>query len=203
MFDISNFLIANTVDSVSHIGSIYKIVKEYIVDGNSISYKARGFKESCFCIPRFICDNDSFLSFRLYEGNSEFLGSHVSVILDCDYAYFAVLLSDVYLAFMRKFCSTSFGNINYNKDFHRCFYIPKLDDRNKELLRDSFLKISKLIDNYTQRGITVNSLQNDTPEDLVILLKHNNDIVRSVYGFKPNSDLGLDVYKMYVSEVMV
>lgn len=203
VFDISNFLIANTVDSVSHIGSIYKIVKEYIVDGNSISYKARGFKESCFCIPRFICDNDSFLSFRLYEGNSEFLGSHMSFVLDCDYAYLSVLLSDVYLTFMRKFCSTSFGNINYNKDFHRCFYIPKLDDGSKELLRDSFKKISKLIDSYTQRGITVNSLQSDTPEDLVILLKHNNDIVKSVYGFKSSSDLDLDVYKMYVSEVMV
>lgn len=202
VFDISNFLVANTVDSVSHIGSIYKIVKEYIVKGNSTSYKARGFKESCFCIPRFICDNDSFLSFRLYEGNSEFLGSHMSFILDCDYAYLSVLLSDVYLTFMRKFCSTSFGNINYNKDFHRCFHIPKLDDGSKELLRDSFKKISKLIDSYIQRGITVNSLQNDTPEDLVVLLKHNNDIVRSVYGFKPNSDLGLDVYKMYVSEVI-
>lgn len=202
VFDISNFLIANTVDSVSHIGSIYKIVKEYIVDGNSISYKARGFKESCFCIPRFICDNDSFLSFRLYEGNSEFLGSHMSFVLDCDYAYLSVLLSDVYLTFMRKFCSTSFGNINYNKDFHRCFYIPKLDDGSKELLRDSFKKISKLIDSYNQRGITVNSLQSDTPEDLVILLKHNNDIVKSVYGFKSSSDLDLDVYKMYIREVI-
>lgn len=202
VFDISNFLIANTVDSVSHIGSIYKIVKEYIVDGNSISYKARGFKESCFCIPRFICDNDSFLSFRLYEGNSAFLGSHMSFVLDCDYAYLSVLLSDVYLTFMRKFCSTSFGNINYNKDFHRCFYIPKLDDGSKELLRDSFKKISKLIVSYTQRGITVNSLQIDTPEDLVILLKHNNDIVKSVYGFKSSSDLDLDVYKMYIREVI-
>ena len=202
VFDISNFLIANTVDSVSHIGSIYKIVKEYIVEGNSISYKVRGFKESCFCIPRFICDNDSFLSFRLYEGNSEFLGSHMSFVLDCDYAYLSVLLSDVYLTFMRKFCSTSFGNINYNKDFHRCFYIPKLDDGSKELLRDSFKKISKLIDSYTQRGITVNSLQSDTPEDLVILLKHNNDIVKSVYGFKSSSDLDLDVYKMYIREVI-
>lgn len=202
VFDISNFLIANTVDSVSHVGSIYKIVKEYIVEGNSISYKARGFKESCFCIHRFICDNDSFLSFRLYEGNSEFLGSHMSFVLDCDYAYLSVLLSDVYLTFMREFCSTSFGNINYNKDFHRCFYIPKLDDGSKELLRDSFKKISKLIDSYTQRGITVNSLQSDTPEDLVILLKHNNDIVKSVYGFKSSSDLDLDVYKMYIREVI-
>ena len=202
VFDISNFLIANTVDSVSHIGSIYKIVKEYIVDGNSISYKARGFKESCFCISRFICDNDSFLSFRLYEGNSEFLGSHMSFVLDCDYAYLSVLLSDVYLTFMRKFCSTSFGKINYNKDFHRCFYIPKLDDGSKELLRDSFKKISKLIDSYNQRGITVNSLQSDTPEDLVVLLKHNNDIVKSVYGFKSSSDLDLDVYKMYIREVI-
>ena len=138
VFDISNFLVANTVDSVSHIGSIYKIVKDYIVKGNSISYKARGFKESCFCIPRFMRDNDSFLSFRLYEGDSEFLGSHMSFILDCDYSYLAILLSDVYLTFMRKFCSTSFGKINYNKDFHSCFYIPKLDDVSKDLLRDSF-----------------------------------------------------------------
>jgi len=144
VFDISNFLITNTVDSVSHIGSIYKIVKDYMDSGRSTIYKARGFKESCFCIPRFICDTDSFLSFRLYEGNSEFLGSHMSFILDCDYAYLAILLSDVYLTFMRKFCSTSFGNINYNKDFHSCFYIPKLDEDSKESLRDSFKKIEKL-----------------------------------------------------------
>lgn len=202
VFDISNFLVANTVDSVSHIGSIYKIVKDYIVKGNSISYKARGFKESCFCIPRFMRDNDSFLSFRLYEGDSEFLGSHMSFILDCDYSYLAILLSDVYLTFMRKFCSTSFGKINYNKDFHSCFYIPKLDDVSKDLLRDSFKKISKLIDSYTRRGITVNSLQSDTPDDLVVLLKHNNDIVRGIYGFSIDSNLGLDVYKMYVSGVI-
>ena len=202
VFDISNFLVANTVDSVSHIGSIYKIVKEHIVKGNSTSYKVRGFRESCFCIPRFICDNDSFLSFRLYEGDSEFLGSHMSFILDCDYSYLAILLSDVYLTFMRKFCSTSFGNINYNKVFHSCFYIPKLDDVSKDLLRDSFKKISKLIDSYTRRGITVNSLQSDTPDDLVVLLKHNNDIVRGIYGFSIDSNLGLDVYKMYVSGVI-
>lgn len=201
VFDINSFLVTNTVDSVSHIGSIYKIVKEYMDSGRSTIYKARGFKESCFCIPRFICDTDSFLSFRLYEGNSEFLGSHMSFILDCDYAYLAILLSDVYLTFMRKFCSTSFGNINYNKDFHSCFYIPKLDEASKELLRDSFKKISKLINNYIQNGVTVNSLQNDTPDDLVVLLKHNNDIVRDVYGFKSDSDLGLSVYNLYLNNM--
>lgn len=125
----------------------------------------------------------------------------MSFILDCDYAYLAILLSDVYLTFMRKFCSTSFGNINYNKDFHSCFYIPKLDEASKELLRDSFKKISKLIDNYIQMGITVNSLQNDTPSDLVALLKYNNDIVRDVYGFKSDSDLGLGVYNLYLNNM--
>ena len=201
VFDINSFLVTNTVDSVSHIVSIYKIVKEYMDSGRSTIYKARSFKESCFCIPRFICDNDSFLSFRLYEGDSEFLGSHMSFILDCDYAYFAILLSDVYITFMRKFCSTSFGNINYNKDFHSCFYITKLDEDSKELLRDSFTKISKLINNYIQNGITVNSLQNDTPDDLVVLLKYNNDIVRDVYGFKSDSDLGLGVYNLYLDNM--
>lgn len=201
VFDINSFLVTNTVDSVSHIVSIYKLVKEYMDSGRSTIYKARGFKESCFCIPRFICDNDSFLSFRLYEGDSEFLGSHMSFILDCDYAYLAILLSDVYLTHMRKFCSTSFGNINYNKDFHSSFYIPKLDEASKELLRDSFKKISKLIDSYIYKGITVNSLQNDTPSDLVALLKYNNDIVRDVYGFTSDSDLGLGVYKLYLNNM--
>ena len=201
VFDINSFLVTNTVDSVSHISSIYKIVKEYIDGGCSTIYKARSFKESCFCIPRFICDNDSFLSFRLYEGDSEFLGSHMSFILDCDYAYLAILLSDVYLTHMRKFCSTSFGNINYNKDFHSSFYIPKLDEASRGLLRDSFKKISKLIDSYIHKGITVNSLQNDTPDDLKVLLKHNNDIVRDVYGFKSDSDLGLGVYNLYLDNM--
>lgn len=201
VFDINSFLVTNTVDSVSHIGSIYKIVKEYMDSGCSTTYKARGFKESCFCIPRFICDTDSFLSFRLYEGDSEFLGSHMSFILDCDYAYLAILLSDVYITFMRKFCSTSFGNINYNKDFLSCFYIPKLGEDSKELLRDSFMKISKLIDSYIQNGVTVNSLQNDTPNDLVALLKYNNEIVKDVYGFTSDSDLGLGVYKLYLNNM--
>lgn len=190
VFDINSFLVTNTVDSVSHIGSIYKIVKDYMDSGRSTIYKAR-----------FICDNDSFLSFRLYEWNSEFLGSHMSFILDCDYAYLAILLSDVYLTYMRNFYSTSFGNINYNKDFHSCFYIPKLNEDSKELLRDSFKKISKLIGSYIQKGITVNSLQNDTPEDLVVLLKHNNDIVRDVYGFTSDSDLGLGVYNLYLNNM--
>lgn len=202
VFDINSFLVNNTLDSVSHIGCIYKIVKEYIGSGDNTSYKSSRFRESCFCIPRFIRDNDSFLSFRLYEGDSDFLGSHVSTILDCDYGYLSIMLSDVYLTYMRKFCSTSFGNINYNKDFHSSFYIPSLDGRSMELLRDSFKKISNLIDSYIQRGITVNSLQNDTPEDLDNLLKHNNDIVMGVYGFSADSDLGLDVYKMYIREVM-
>ena len=201
VFDINSFLVTNTVDSVSHIVSIYKIVKEYMDSGRSTIYKARSFKESCFCIPRFICDNDSFLSFRLYEGDSEFLGSHMSFILDCDYAYLAILLSDVYITFMRKFCSTSFGNINYNKDFHSCFYIPKLDEDSKELLRDSFTKISKLIDSYIQNGVTVNSLQNDTPSDLKVLLKHNNAIVKEVYGFQSDSDLWLGVYNLYLDNM--
>nr|DAR91024.1 MAG TPA: MmeI/DNA Complex-protein complex, Restriction-Modification enzyme, Hydrolase-DNA [Caudoviricetes sp.] len=125
----------------------------------------------------------------------------MSFILDCDYAYLAILLSDVYLTFMRKFCSTSFGNINYNKDFHSCFYIPKLDEDSKESLRDSFKKISKLINNYIQNGVTVNSLQNDTPEDLVALLKYNNEIVRDVYDFKSDSDLGLGVYNLYLDNM--
>ena len=102
---------------------------------------------------------------------------------------------------MRKFCSTSFGNINYNKDFHSCFYIPKLNEASKELLRGSFIKISKLIDSYIQKGITVNSLQNDTPEDLVALLKYNNDIVKEVYGFQSDSDLGLGVYNLYLDNM--
>lgn len=202
VFDISSFLATNSVDSISHIGSIYKIIKDCIDSGGIKIYKARSFKESCFCIPRFICNGDSFLSFRLYDVGSEFLGSHMSFILDCDYSYLAILISDVYLTYMRKFCSTSFGNINYNKDFHSSFYIPRLDDRSKELLRVSFKKISNLIDSYIQRGITINSLQNDTPVDLAVLLKHNNDIVKSVYGFNNDSDLGLDVYKMYIRGVM-
>lgn len=81
------------------------------------------------------------------------------------------------------------------------FYIPKLDEASKELLRDSFKKISKLIDSYIHKGITVNSLQNDTPEDLVVLLKHNNDIVRDVYGFTSDSDLGLGVYNLYLNNM--
>ena len=125
----------------------------------------------------------------------------MSFILDCDYAYLAILLSDVYLTFMRKFCSTSFGNINYNKDFHSCFYIPKLDEDSKESLRDSFKKISKLIDSYIHKGITVNSLQNDTPDDLKVLLKHNNAIVKEVYGFQSDSDLGLGVYNLYLDNM--
>ena len=48
----------------------------------------------------------------------------------------------------------------------------------------------------------MNSLQSDTPDDLVVLLKHNNDIVRGIYGFSIDSNLGLDVYKMYVSGVI-
>lgn len=201
VFDISSFLATNSVDSISHIGSIYKIIKDGIVSGCSKIYKARSFKESCFCIPRFICDCDSFLSFRLYEGGSEFLGSHMSFILDCDYSYLAILLSDVYLTYMRKFCSTSFGNINYNKDFHGSFYIPRLDDRSKELLRGSFIKIFKLVENYIQKGITLNSLQNDTPGDLKALLKHNNAIVRDVYGVSSDSDLGLCVYNLYLDNI--
>jgi hypothetical protein len=202
VFDINSFLVANTVDSVSHIDSIYKIVKECVDSVCSKTYKVRRFKKSCFCIPRFICDGDSFLSFRLYEGCSDFLGSHISFILDFDYYYLAILLSDVYLTYMRKFCSTSFGNINYNKDFHNSFYIPKLDDNSKELLSDSFTRIYNLIESYVKSGITVKSLQNNTPEDLVNLLKHNNDIVRGVYGFSSDSDLGLCVYKMYLREVV-
>ena len=50
-------------------------------------------------------------------------------------------------------------------------------------------------------GITVNSLQNDTPSDLVALLKYNNDIVRDVYGFKSDSDLGLGVYNLYLNNM--
>ena len=125
----------------------------------------------------------------------------MSFILDCDYSYLAILLSDVYLTHVRKFCSSSFGNINYNKDFHSCFYIPRIDDENKELLRGSFKEICKLIDNYIQSGISINSLQSDTPDDLKALIKHNNDIVRGVYGFSNDSDLGLCVYKMYLREV--
>lgn len=202
VFDINSFLVTNSVDSISHIGSIYKIVREHIDSGCNKIYKARSFKESCFCIPRFIRDGDSFLSFRLYEGDLEFLGSHMSFILDCDYSYLAILISDVYLTYMRKFCSTSFGNINYNKDFHSGFYIPRLDDVDRELLRDSFIKISNLIETCVKNGITVNSLQNDTPDNLKALIKDNNDIVKSVYGFSSDSDLGLAVYKMHIRWVM-
>lgn len=201
VFDISSFLVANSLDSVLHIDSIYRIIKEYINNGDSDSYKVKRFKGSCFCIPRFICNGDSFLSFRLYEGSSEFLGSYMNFILDCDYSYLAILLSDVYLAYMRKFCSTSFGNINYNKDFHSCFYIPRIGDEDKKSLRGSFKKIYKLIDSYIQRGITINSLQSDIPDDLKTLIKLNNDIVRDIYGFSSDSDLGLCVYKMYLREV--
>nr|DAS41449.1 MAG TPA: MmeI/DNA Complex-protein complex, Restriction-Modification enzyme, Hydrolase-DNA [Bacteriophage sp.] len=202
VFDINSFLVTNSVDSISHIGSIYKIIREHIDSGCNKIYKARSFKESCFCIPRFIRDGDSFLSFRLYEGDSEFLGSHMNFILDCDYSYLAILISDVYLTYMRKFCSTSFGNINYNKDFHSGFYIPRLDDVDRELLRDSFIKISNLIETCVKNGITVNSLQNDTPDNLKALIKDNNDIVKSVYGFSSDSDLGLAVYKMHIRWVM-
>lgn len=79
--------------------------------------------------------------------------------------------------------------------------IPKLDEDSKESLRDSFKKISKLINNYIQNGVTVNSLQNDTPEDLVALLKYNNEIVRDVYDFKSDSDLGLGVYNLYLDNM--
>lgn len=201
VFDINSFLVANSSDSVLHIDSIYRIIKEYINNVDSSSYEVKRFKNSCFCIPRFVCDGNSFLPFRLYGGGLEFIGSRINFILDCDYSYLAILLSDVYLTHVRKFCSSSFGNINYNKDFHSCFYIPRIDDENKELLRGSFKKIYKLIDTYIQSGVSVNSLQSDTPDDLKALIKHNNDIVRGVYGFSSDSDLGLCVYKMYLREV--
>lgn len=201
VFDINSFLVANSSDSVLHIDSIYRIIKEYINNGDSSSYEVKRFKNSCFCIPRFVCDGNSFLPFRLYGGGLEFIGSRINFILDCDYSYLAILLSDVYLTHVRKFCSSSFGNINYNKDFHSCFYIPRIDDENKELLRGSFKKIYKLIDTYIQSGVSVNSLQSDTPDDLKALIKHNNDIVRGVYGFSSDSDLGLCVYKMYLRKV--
>jgi len=198
VFDVERFLFTNSVDTVSHIRGIYNIVN----NEKNINYKSFNVSKSLFTIPRFILNYDTFLPFRYYEGSFSFYNSQTNYILDCDEEYLAIMISDIYITFMRMFCSTSFGDVNFNKDFHDCFYIQDIDVETREVLRESFKSISGKIDNYIRSGKTLNGLRKDVPEDLKYLLKSNNDIVMRLYGFIDDCDLRLSLYKLYLDKVM-
>lgn len=198
VFDVDRFLFTNSVDTVSHIRGIYNIVN----NEKNLNYKRLNVSKSLFTIPRFILNYDTFLPFRFYRGSFSFYNSQTNFILDCDEEYLAIMLSNVYITFMRMFCSTSFGDVNFNKDFHDCFYIPDIGVGIREELRESFKSISGKIDKYIRSGKTLNDLRKDVPEDLKYLLKNNNDIVMRLYGFIDGCDLRLSLYSLYLNKVM-